>query len=217
MAKTHRRPGLAVLVAVTAIGLAGCSRGSTTPQVASLGTSTSGNGSGNSATTPGTGGATGNPAQFLNEWTGCMRSHGDPEQTNPTVDTNKVIHITVPSGVKGLAQSPATSACQQFMTAASTALGGNQPAGPSNPALVNFAKCMRANGVPRFPDPTGNGFVTKPIPGTDLDPNNPVFQNANKLCKQKTGFRQGSGTHAPSPGTVEYGVAVPVSGPGANG
>jgi hypothetical protein len=162
-------------------------------------------------------GYTGDPAQFLNEWTACMRSHGDPDQTNPTVDTNKVIHIPIPSGVKGLAQSPAISACQQYMTAASTALGGNQPAGPSNPTLVNYAKCMRANGVPGFPDPIGNSIVIKGGSGASVNPGSPVFQNADKLCSKKTGYVQGSHGSAPAPGTVEYGVSSPGGGTGANG
>ena len=42
MTRMHRRPGaLAILVAAAALALAACSGGSSTPQVASLGTSTS--------------------------------------------------------------------------------------------------------------------------------------------------------------------------------
>lgn len=218
MTRTCRRPGwLASLVAVAAIGVAACSSGSSTPQVASLGTSGSGNGSGNSATTQGsasTGSSTGNPTQLLDEWTTCMRSHGDPNQTTPTIDTDKVIHVPIPSGVKGLSDSPSAHACNSYLTAASTALGGGQSSGKSSPKLAEFAECMRASGVPSFPDPTGSGFSLQ-----GLNTNSPAFQNASKVCAKKTGGMHSGGSAAPAPGTIVYGIGAVAgnSGSGANG
>jgi hypothetical protein len=50
--------------------------------------------------------------------------------------------------------------------------------------MLRFAQCMREHGITDFPDPKpGEGFV--PISddqGSDLDPNNPQFQAANKAC-----------------------------------
>ena len=43
----------------------------------------------------------GNPTQLLDEWATCMRSHGDPDQVDPTIDANKVIHITFPADANG--------------------------------------------------------------------------------------------------------------------
>jgi hypothetical protein len=43
---------------------------------------------------------------------------------------------------------------------------------------LNFAKCMRANGVTNFPDPTGNGIQ---IPN-GVNPASPSFQAAQKAC-----------------------------------
>lgn len=213
MARTYRRPGLVVLVAAAAIGLAACSGGSSTPQVASLGkNSSSTNSSGSNTTSP-----SGTPAQLLAEWTSCMRSHGDPNQANPTIDTNRNIHIVNSLDIKGgLQHTSEAQACNSYLTAASTALGGNQPPGPPNPKLVAYAKCMRANGVPNFPDPTGNGIVIK---GNGIDASSPVFQNANKLCTQQTGGGAGSGGGAPPPaGLIFWGRAAQGGGTGtANG
>ena len=95
MTRTCRRPGgLAVLVAVTAVGLAACSGSPSSPQVASLGNS-SGNSTGSSAIT-GSSSTTlpkGNPTELLDGWAACMRSHGDTSQADPTITANKLIDI----------------------------------------------------------------------------------------------------------------------------
>jgi hypothetical protein len=47
---------------------------------------------------------------------------------------------------------------------------------------VAFARCMRAHGVPKFPDP--NGQSGQLGPGSGIDPNSPQFQSAvNGPCK----------------------------------
>ena len=50
---------------------------------------------------------------------------------------------------------------------------GNEEAGSFTPA---FAKCMRAHGVPNFPDPNGQGGQLGP--GSGIDPTSAVFQAA---------------------------------------
>ena len=47
-----------------------------------------------SANTRPKGSATG----LLVEWASCMRSHGDPDQTPPTIDVHYGINITIPTG-----------------------------------------------------------------------------------------------------------------------
>jgi hypothetical protein len=198
MTSAHGRlGGVSVLVAAAAIGLAACSSGSTTPQVASLGNSShpSSSSSGSSASPQ----PTGNPTQLLDEWATCMRSHGDPNQTDPTVDANKVIHIHLPGGTAGGAgpislKNGAMQTCQSYLTAASTALRGGAPLQKPDPVkLEKFAQCMRANGVPDFPDPSGGGLQIRSSPGSDLNPNNPVFQRAQKKCATQVGIPQLAG------------------------
>jgi hypothetical protein len=49
-----------------------------------------------------------------------------------------------------------------------------------------FSQCMRAAGVPNFPDPTtGGGLTIRGGPGTGLDPTSPAFQSAQHACQSK--------------------------------
>jgi hypothetical protein len=181
MTQTYRRQGaLAVLVAAAAIGLAACSSGSSSPQVASVGKSS---GSGSSATTE-----SGNPTQLLDEWATCIRSHGDPSQADPTIDANKDIQITMNSVPDTLANEVhgSTGPCSNYLLAAENALRGGQPAPTySSVTAVKFSECMRASGVPNYPDPSANGDTK--FNGTGVDPNSPSVQNATKACDKKVG------------------------------
>jgi len=62
--------------------------------------------------------------------------------------------------------------------------GATTGAGTSRPSYgqaLRFSNCMRASGVPNFPDPsTRGGLVIRP--GSGLDPASPAFQAAKKRC-----------------------------------
>jgi len=231
------RTGLMAIVTGAALLMAACSGGSaSSPQVASLGNSrgagsgsptSSADGSGNSTAA----GSGSNPTQLLNEWAACMRSNGDPSQADPTIDASEVIHIvmspSVPGGVSGSngqSSSGPGAHCGSYLTAASTALRGGQPAAaaPSQAQLVKYAECMRANGVPDFPDPTTGGLSLK---GSDVNPDNPTLQNAARVCVQKTDVDPVGGGGPLPAGSIVSGPPggqgeplVPVSGgSGANG
>lgn len=49
----------------------------------------------------------------------------------------------------------------------------------ADPAL-EFAKCMRANGVTNFPDPRGGGGISIP---DDINPSAPTFRTAQQACR----------------------------------
>jgi hypothetical protein len=195
----RRRGGLVVLVAGAAIGLAACS-GTSSPHVASLGKK-NGGGSVSTTTKPAR-----SPTQLLDEWAACMRSHGDPNQVDPTVDTNKVIQITLYTnmGLRG-----ENGACGSYLSAAETALGGGTPPASSDEATaLKFAQCMRANGVPTYPDPTtGNNQAFHASSGSDLNPANPTFQAASTLCANKTGYQSKFSSGAPQPGSINVTMA----------
>ncbi len=215
--RNWRSGGLTAAAAVAALGLAACG-GSSSPHVANLGSS-GGHGGSTTTTLP-----KGNPTQLLDEWAACMRAHGDPGQADPTIDANKVIHITFspsaaaqppPGGGRGSGQvtsgGPESGPCGAYLTAASTALRGGKPPQKPDPAkLEQYSQCMRANGIPDFPDPSSGGLQLHSRPGSDLDPNNPTFQAASKTCAKKTGL-PGLGGGTPQPGSIE---ATSGSGPG---
>jgi hypothetical protein len=64
----------------------------------------------------------------------------------------------------------------------------------TNPHALEFANCMRAHGVPNFPDPTGAGGGVN-LAGTGIDPQSPSFKAAQRLCAKLAPGRPG-GPHA---------------------
>jgi hypothetical protein len=149
----------------------------------------------------------GDPIRLLDQWADCMRSHGDPDQVDPTVDTTKVIQITLGAGYAGGLRG-VSGACGAYLSAAETALGGGTPPAASSEATaLKFAQCMRANEVPDYPDPTGNGQVIRSTSESDLNPAAPTFQAAATLCTKKTGFVSKFSTGAPQPGSINVNMA----------
>jgi hypothetical protein len=216
MTNPYRRSRrIAAVAATTAIGFAACG-GASSPHVASLGTSRA-SGASTTTTLP-----KGNPTELLDEWAGCMRSHGDPGQVDPTVDANGVIHITFAPGGNGPVtfggpDGKANSPCGAYLTAASSAERGGRPLPKPDPAkLERYARCMRAHGVADFPDPSAGGLSIRVNSGSDLNPNSPTFQNASKVCAASTGVPGIGGT--PPRGAIEATSGNgPAGGPGGNG
>jgi hypothetical protein len=217
----RRSGGLSVLAAAAAIVMSACSGGSGSPHVANLGTNSShrrGNSTPNSSGTSATTLPTSDPTRLLDEWAACMRAHGDANQADPTITANKVIDITwdpaIPGGYNGTnkggqGNSGPGQYCRAYLTAAQMALqGGQSPEKPDPAKLEKLSECMRANGVPDFPDPSGDTLSFNVGAGGDLNPNNPIFQAASRLCAQKTGL-QGFDGATPQPGMIELNGAGP--------
>jgi hypothetical protein len=83
--------------------------------------------------------------------------------------------------------------------------GGGSNSSSSDPAasgagssdstkLVQYAQCMRKNGVPSFPDPVNGQLQLTVTKGGPLDPNSPQFQAAQQACKslEPPGLQSGS-------------------------
>ncbi len=191
----RRWGGVVVLAAGAAIGLGACS-GSNSPHVASLGRNSR---DGSVTTTM----PARNPTQLLDEWAACMRNHGDPDQVDPTVDASRVIQVTLGAGYAGGLRGE-SDACGAYLSAAETALGGGAPPASSDDATaLKFAQCMRANGVPTYPDPTGTAQqAIHASSGSDLNPANPTFQAASAFCTEKTGYQSKFSAGAPQPGSI---------------
>jgi hypothetical protein len=195
MKGNKRAFGLAVLVTAAAIGLSACG-GSSSPHVASLPP-----GSGNTTavlvakSTRNDGGSTattspkGDPTALLDDWATCMHGHGDPNQADPTVDAYGVINISIPADAQNLSGAVHAGAdpCNRYVAAAQSALRAANPVSPppGGSEQLKYVNCMRANGVPNYPYPTGS---TTNFNGTGVDPNSPFVENVNKLCGRKLGL-----------------------------
>ncbi|HEY2593604.1 MAG TPA: hypothetical protein VGK33_06865 [Chloroflexota bacterium] len=145
-----------------------------------------------------------------------MRRHGDPNQVDPSITFNKVIHIpwnaAIPGGYDGTnkggqGNSGPGQYCRAYLAAAQARLqGGRQPKRPDTAALVKFSECMRANGVRDFPDPSANGGLI--LSGGPGAVNNPTFQSAASVCTKKTRVSL-PGRNGPPPGTITLSGQAP--------
>ncbi|MFF0445137.1 hypothetical protein ACFYT4_01750 [Streptomyces sp. NPDC004609] len=60
-----------------------------------------------------------------------------------------------------------------------------------------YSKCMRDNGVPKFPDPQQDGGGVRLTPGQGVDMNSPAYKSAQESCRDKAPQGQGGGRGAP--------------------
>lgn len=148
---------------------------------------------------PGGGGSTGSQGDSANsskafQFAQCMRSHGVPNFPDPTggqlnLRVQQSQNGTAVNGVQvnGPAFRSAMNACRSYLpngghpTAAQTAR--------AHAAALQFSRCMRAHGLPNFPDPQfSGGKVSMQIgSGTGLDPNSPAFKAAQRACQPLIG------------------------------
>jgi hypothetical protein len=169
--------------ALVGIGLlaAACGGGSHPSGVASLGKPTSSSAvAGASVTTAPSGAAVEKHFRQMLEFSECMRSHGVAKFPDPT--STGGIDFGSGSGIDP--NSPqfqaASEACQKYVPIPN--LSKAQIA-ENEASALKFAACMRASGVPNFPDPQffSNGSMgVKPVPG--VSPNSPTYQAASKKC-----------------------------------
>jgi len=79
---------------------------------------------------------------------------------------------------------PATPGVATLTAAASTGASTAPAAVAATPDAMKYAECMRAHGVPDFPDPVNGGFeINNTTPGSDLDPSSSRFVAADAACK----------------------------------
>jgi len=111
------------------------------------------------------------------------------------------------AGCGGSSGSPAVATAPGASTSGSTIAAGDHAgsSGSSAPSqaqfqngLLEFAQCMRGNGVPNFPDPSaGGGFLFRT--GAGIDPSSPVFEAAQAKCRKLV-----PGGLPPGPGTTTH-------------
>jgi hypothetical protein len=197
-ARTNKLHAAWIGLALAAVALlfAACGSGSASPAVASTGATTTttqsasvGAGGGGAATAgngaPGDGPQSvivmsgGNGADML-QYARCMRSHGVVDFPDPSSNGAILVGGTV-------SQSPqypaADETCRKLLPNGGVPTAAQQAQGIAQ--LLKFSVCMRAHGISDYPDPTSNGIripIRKGMP-SDLDPNNPRLQSAEKACQ----------------------------------
>ena len=98
------------------------------------------------------------------------------------------------SAASGSATTPGSSTATGGVTAGSRSTAQNA----SSPGPLAFAECMRANGVPNFPDPNpGGGFDLSAAVGPSGP--SPAFQAAQAKCQKLIGVPGGPGGPSFSP------------------
>src|SRR5262249_29447673 len=124
----------------------------------------------------------------------CMRKNGVPNFPDPS--SSGTITITSASGINPNTPAfrKAQKACQKY-----TPRGGQAPSPAQQAELqaqaLKFSACMRAHGLPKFPDPKfSKGQMSIRIGGDGIDPNSPIFKAAQKACaKNLPGARTQAG------------------------
>ena len=208
-----RRPLIVAAVGVAALALlaAGCGGGGGSPGVASVAsppttattaTSTTQSGSGPAVKTlsPSGGGQGGQFQLSMNvgnatdgaKYAACMRKHGVTNFPDPNSQGVITIHSGMGIDPGSPAYTSARSVCQKLLP------NGGQPT-PAQIAqrqqqMLTFSACMRAHGIKDFPDPSNGGIQLQGGPGSDLDPNNPTFQQAQQACQKDLPFKNAPGT-----------------------
>jgi hypothetical protein len=112
----------------------------------------------------------------------CLNKHGVEVQV---ARTGGLVWVAAP-GVPGLGSPQALAAERDCKSLVPTGGLHHRPTAAQtaqNLALMlRYAKCIRAHGVPDFPDPTSQGLRISASSGIDLS--SPAFRDAEKSCQK---------------------------------
>ena len=113
----------------------------------------------------------------------CMRAHGVPDFPDP--NSNGSGFDGVPPASSQM--TAADHACHHLLSAGGPHLSPAQWQHHLG-QLVNYARCMRAHGVPNFPDPhTTTGGIGVPsgigFDMSGIDQNSPQYRSADQACQ----------------------------------
>jgi len=187
---------IVTVAAVACLAVTGC-RGDTDKGdgVATAGGTPTSNASGNSDA----GADDGDMAEKMRKFASCMREHG-VDMPDPEVDDKGRVKVQIGGGgTTGGGNPPdkekveaAQRECQQYLPN-----GGEPPKMDAADVekMRQFAKCMRENGIPDFPDPQPDGGMRIEFgQGTGIDPNSQTFKDAQAKCEQYMPAPRGPGS-----------------------
>ncbi len=113
----------------------------------------------------------------------CMRSNGVPGFPDPD-STGGIPKEQVLAVARGPKFDPASRACRHLMPATGLAPPSTSTQTSARVAdELSFAKCMRAHGVPRFPDPTAQGGLSvASVQAHGVDVHSPAVLRVVQRC-----------------------------------
>lgn len=173
-APEHRRfavMGLTLVVAVVAAAFVGYGLLSSDDGVASSTGATTTTSSGN------------DQEQAMLAFTQCMRENGVPDFPDPIANADGTFSIQPPTGAMNQqATQEAMQTCRPNLEGVQ--MGSSMPGtSERQDALLAFAQCMRANGLPDFPDPIPDKGLFGMLKGYDTD--SPSFQESMTACSDE--------------------------------
>ncbi|WP_308467791.1 hypothetical protein [Rathayibacter soli] len=166
--RTHRVGAALLLAAVFTLSAAGCTVGSAQPSASvAQGTTSTAN----------------SPLAVWQKFAACARAHGQPNFPDPQIGSDGQVDFGSDPTVKAQI-SAVHDACSAILDKLPASAGGQGYTAADLAKLLKFAKCMRANGVPQWPDPKADG--TFPIVGTPLEAEgkSPRIQTALQACQK---------------------------------
>lgn len=179
--KQARALPVSAVVAGLSVVLAACGGGTPSASVAHIGSTT---------TSAPPGAAGGSSGSQLEKFVSCMRHHGVPNFPDLVMSANGG---AVPVGPVSIdthspAVQAAAGACKSILPAGQVPAPAAQEITPKDQAdYIRAAACMRAHGVPDFPDPviSGNSVTFPPPPGMNASiGNSPTFLKAREICEK---------------------------------
>jgi hypothetical protein len=114
----------------------------------------------------------------------CMRSHGLASFPDPVQQSGGGVSLTMKKGSGADPDSQpfkaAEAACRKFAPRRGT--GEPMPAAEQQ-RFLRYSQCMRAHGVPQFPDPKFSGDGVQLRLPRGVGPDSPSLQAAQRACR----------------------------------
>ena len=112
----------------------------------------------------------------------CMRSHGVPGFPDP--DSPRRFKAALdPSSSHAPAFQSAQTACRHLLPASHAPRESAAQTRARVTAALAFARCLRGHGLPRFPDPTSTGELSREtLAAAGIDIHQPALVRAADAC-----------------------------------
>lgn len=125
------------------------------------------------------------PGQAAYAFARCMRRHGIPNFPDPKVSVTPTQTRIAQAAPQSLVNTPgfktAQKACAPLQPGPGS--GGQDTHGPGKPVLLAFARCLRAQGITNFPDPSPQGQISgEMLRAAGVDIHAPGLLTAARSC-----------------------------------